>query len=188
MQLYCGFCSTAHRESSYLQQIVSRIYKLDIYSDFSPHVFTMEWNVKPCILHHGGLSLFGIRGSLFTPDNQIEFDPDQNFYKEQTLFHGYSWSYYLEDSFYDKSHSFACDLSQCFALCHINTRSIGANLSHFGNYLQLLSINFPVITIIEIWFDDVTCDLYSVSGYKFIEQHRSDRNICIWSYELLKTK
>ena len=107
--------------------------------------------------------------------NQIEFDPDHNFYNEQNLFNGYSCSYYLEDLFNEKLQSFACDLSQCFSLCHINIRSIKANLSHFENYLQLLSIDFPVIAITETWLNDITCDLYSLPGYNFTEQHRSDK-------------
>ena len=59
--------------------------------------------------------------------------------------------------------SLACNIQRCHELLLIKT------------YLQLLSINFPVIVITEIWFNDVTCDLYSLSGYKFIEQHRSDK-------------
>ena len=69
---------------------------------------------------------------------------------------------------------FACDISQCFSLCHINIRSIKANLSQCENYLQLLSIDFPVIAITETWLNDIS-DLYSLSGYNFTEQHRSDK-------------
>ena len=108
-------------------------------------------------------------------NNLAEFDPDQNFYNEQNLFNGYSCSYYLEDSFNEKIKSCAFDLSRCFSLCHINIRSINANLSHFENYLQLLSINFPVIAITETWLNDITCDLYSLTEYSFVEQHRSNK-------------
>ena len=62
-----------------------------------------------------------------------------------------------------------------FSLCHIDISSIKANLSHFENYLQLLSIDFPVIAITETWLNDITCDLYSLPGYNFTEQHRSDK-------------
>ena len=65
--------------------------------------------------------------------------------------------------------------SQCFSSCHINIRSINANLSHFENYLQLLSIDFPVIAITETWLTDITCDLYSWTEYNFVEQHRSNK-------------
>ena len=44
--------------------------------------------------------------------------------------------------------------------CHINICSIDANLSPFDNYLQLLSINFPVIAITETWLSGITCDFY----------------------------
>ena len=63
-------------------------------------------------------NLFGSK--LEEIHNQIEFDPDHNFYNEQNLFNGYSCSYYLEDLFNEKFQSFACDLSQCFSLCHVN--------------------------------------------------------------------
>ena len=108
-------------------------------------------------------------------DNQNEFDPDQNFYNEQNLFNGFSCRYYLEDSFNEKLKSCAFELSQCFSLCHINIRSINANLSHFENYLQLLSIDFPVIAITETWLTDITCDLYSLTEYNFVEQHCSSK-------------
>ena len=90
-------------------------------------------------------------------DNQTEFDHDENFYNEQNL------------------KSCAFELSQCFSLCHINIRSIDTNLSHFENYLQLLSIDFPIIAITETWLTDITCDLYSLTEYNFVEQHRSNK-------------
>ena len=94
---------------------------------------------------------------------------------EQNLFNGFSCRYYLEDSFNEKLKSCAFELSQCFSLCHINIRSIKVNLSHFENYLQLLSIDFPVIAITETWLTDITCDLYSLTEYNFVEQHRSNK-------------
>ena len=102
-------------------------------------------------------------------DNQNEFDPDQNCYNEQNLFNGFSCRYYLEYSFNEKLKSCAFDLSWCFSLCHINIRSINANLS------QLLSIDSPVIAITETWLTDITCDWYSLTGYNFVEQHRSNK-------------
>ena len=108
-------------------------------------------------------------------DNHNEFDPDQNFYNEQNLFNGFSCRYYLEESFNEKLKSCAFELSLCFSLCHINIRSINANLSHFENYLQLLSIDFPVIAITETWLTDITCDLYSLTEYNFVEQQRSNK-------------
>ena len=93
----------------------------------------------------------------------------------QNLFNGYSCSYYLEDFLNEKLKSCAFDLSPCFSLCHINIHSINANLGHFENYLQLLSINFPVIAITETWLNDITCDLYSLTEYSFVEQHRSNK-------------
>ena len=83
--------------------------------------------------------------------------------------------YHLEDLFNEKLQSFACDLSQCFSLCHIDICSIKANFSHFENYLHLLSIDFPVMAITETWLNDITCDLHSLPGYNFTEQHRSDK-------------
>ena len=57
-------------------------------------------------------------------------------------------------------------------MCHINLRSINANLSDFECYLDMLHMDFSVIGITETWLNKSSCDLYSLANYEMEEQHR----------------
>ena len=104
-----------------------------------------------------------------------EFDPDVNFFCQQNIFSGYACLYYNEDSLNDKMSSFSCD-EEYFSICHINIRSLKANIQNFENYLQLLSIKFSVIGMTETWLDDTSCLLYSMPNYNFVESHRKNKS------------
>ena len=65
---------------------------------------------------------------------------------------------------------------QYFSLCHINVRSIRANLQNLESYLQLLNIEFSVIGITETWLDDISYLLYTMPNFNFIENHRKNKS------------
>ena len=48
-------------------------------------------------------------------------------------------------------------------------------LDSFENYLNLLNHNFLVIELSETWLSNDDYDLYGLSGYNFIGNHRSNR-------------
>ena len=72
--------------------------------------------------------------------------------------------------------SFMSQDEQYFSICHMDVRSIRANLQNFESYLQLLNIDFFVIGITETWLDYTSCLLYSMSNYNFIENHRQNQS------------
>ena len=104
-----------------------------------------------------------------------DFDPDINFYAEENLFNGYSCRYYLEDQFNEKLNSLHIDNGQNLSMCHINIRSMKANLSCFENYLQSLLIEFAVLGITETWLNDSNYDLYHIFKIQnsFIASHQT---------------
>ena len=98
--------------------------------------------------------------------NCIHFDPDINFYCEQNIFSGFLRKYYTEDSFNENLISFCSDYKLSFSLCHVNIRSIKANITDFENYLNMMNIDFSIIGVTETWLSDVTCNFYSLEGYE----------------------
>ena len=60
-------------------------------------------------------------------------------------------------------------------LCHLNIRSMRANLSSFEICLKNVEYNFSVIGLSETWLRDYRCNLYNIDGYTFIEVHRSEK-------------
>ena len=104
-----------------------------------------------------------------------DFDPDLNFYCEQNVFSGSLWKYFTEESFNEKISSLCTEDVLSFSLCHINIRSIKANLGDFDNYMRMLNRDFSIIGVTETWLNDVTCDLYGMSGYELIEKHRTNK-------------
>ena len=107
--------------------------------------FVLACHIRPCNELLSSDLIYNPLGSdLEEINNQAEFDPDQNFYNEQNLFNGYSCSYNLEDSFNEKMKSCAFALSRSFSLCHVNIRSINANLSHF----VIISNFYPSVSLL----------------------------------------
>ena len=58
-----------------------------------------------------------------------------------------------------------------FSLCHMNIRSLKANLSSFEICLENIDLRFSIIGVSETWLNDGT--LYNIHGYNPIETHRS---------------
>ena len=104
-----------------------------------------------------------------------EFDPDLNFYCEQNVFSGFLCKYFTEESFNEKISSLCTEDVLSFSLCHINIRSIKANLGDFDNYMRMLNRDFSISGVTETWLNDVTCDLYGMGGYELIEKHRTNK-------------
>ena len=41
--------------------------------------------------------------------------------------------------------------------------------------MRMLNLDFSIIGVTETWLSDVTCDLYGMGGYEFIEKHRTNK-------------
>ena len=83
----------------------------------------------------------------YTPLSQI--DPDVNFFNNENSHLGLSCNYYLENSFYDLVKSLMNNFitDNMFSLCHLNIRSLRANLSAFELTLHNLGMHFTAIGI-----------------------------------------
>ena len=57
-------------------------------------------------------------------------------------------------------------------MCRINIRSMNRNFNAFEQYLAGLRFEFAFIGVSETWLTDNNHDLFNLSGYTFIEQHR----------------
>ena len=104
-----------------------------------------------------------------------EFDPDFNFYCEQNIFSGFLCKYFKDESFNEKLSSLSSEDVLSFSLCHINIRSIKANLGDFDNYMRMLNLDFSIIGVTETWLNDINYDLYGLDGYELIERHRANK-------------
>ena len=49
-------------------------------------------------------------------------------------------------------------------------------MTSFESYLDLLNHHFTLIGITETWLRDDDCDLYNISNYKIVENHRQNRS------------
>ena len=100
-------------------------------------------------------------------------DPDIHFYNTFNQ-SSVECNYYLETTFnndLDKTKG----MREVLSLCHMNIRSVRKNLDSFENYLNLLNHKFTVIGLSETWLSNDDYNLYGLSGYNFIGNHRSDR-------------
>ena len=113
----------------------------------------------------------------YTPLSQI--DPDVNFYNNVNSHLGLNCNYYLENTFYElvKSQMHNSTTENVFSLCHLNIRSLRANLSAFELTLHNLRFHFTAIGISETWLNDHNCDLYDIAGYNLIEVHRHTKKV-----------
>ena len=71
--------------------------------------------------------------------------------------------------------SFCSDTMLPFSLCHINIRSLKANMDDFENYFNMLKIKFSFIGVTKTWLNGATCDLYVLDDYELIERHRPNK-------------
>ena len=101
----------------------------------------------------------------------FDVDPDVNFYNKVD-FHGFKYNYYMEDLFSDALRDKISNshYEHLFSMCHINIRSIPANLGSLEVYLQCLNFDFSIIGISETWLSDNNCDLFYLNGYNLMEK------------------
>ena len=106
-----------------------------------------------------------------------DIDPDINFFNEIDYHLVSQCNYFMENHFISavKNRFHDVSLSKMFSLCHINIRSLKANLSAFELCLNALQIELSAIGMSETWLHDCNCHLYNVDGYNLIENHRSGK-------------
>ena len=104
-------------------------------------------------------------------------DPDMNYYNELDSHIGLNCNYYFDNSFQSviQEKLKHIDSKHIFSLCHINIRSLKANLPALENCLDVMDFDFSIIGISETWLRDWNCDLYNIEGYDFVESHRPVR-------------
>ena len=107
----------------------------------------------------------------------IYIDPDMNYYNEIDSHIALNCNYYFEESISaainDKIKT--GNLNKVFSLCHVNIRSLKANLAAFEICLQNMNFKFSAIGISETWLRDCNYDLYNIEGYNFVEAHRPSK-------------
>ena len=106
-----------------------------------------------------------------------DVDPDMNYYNELDSHIGLNCNYYFDNSFPCVIHEKLkeTDMKCVFSLCHINIRSLKANLPALENCLDIMDFKFSIIGISETWLRDWNCDLYNIEGYTLVECHRPAR-------------
>ena len=79
----------------------------------------------------------------------------------------------MENSIYDLINTQMNGLTSenLFSLCHINIRSLRANLSSLELNLNNLRIHFTAIGVSETWLNDQSCDLYNIE-LRLTDKHR----------------
>ena len=106
-----------------------------------------------------------------------DIDPDIQLFNDVDNHMSLNCNYYFEDSLMEilqkraPNHSIGNE----FSLCHMNIRSLKANLSSFEICLENTGLRFSIIGVSETWLNDVTGNLYNIPGYNLIETHRSGR-------------
>ena len=107
-----------------------------------------------------------------------DVDPDANYFNELNAHISQNCNYYYEYSFHDIIQTRFKNMinHQVFSLCHMNIRSLKANLTSFEICLQNLQFQFSVIGMTETWLTDSNSDLYNILGYNFVETHRTERS------------
>ena len=107
----------------------------------------------------------------------IDIDPDVNYYNEIDSHIALNCNYYFEESISAaiNDNIKTGNLSKVFSLCHVNIRSLKANLPAFEICLQNMNFKFSAIGISETWLRDCNCDLNNTEGYNFVEAHRPSK-------------
>ena len=109
----------------------------------------------------------------------FDIDPDINFYNKIDLHINSSCKYYMEEEFSMVLRNLynICPTENRLSLCHINIRSLQANLHSFEKYLENIDIKFSCVAVAETWLQDHNCALYNLNGYELIENHRQTRRV-----------
>ena len=63
-----------------------------------------------------------------------------------------------------------------FSFLHLNARILAGHFDKFKMLLSRLSVSFPVIGVTETWLSDLTTDSVDISGFKFLSNHRTNKN------------
>ena len=107
----------------------------------------------------------------------FDVDPDINFYNKIDFHTGFNCNYYMEDFFSGalRERIDCNNADELFSLCHVNIRSIPANLGNLEAYLQCLDFEFSIVGISETWLQENNCDLYNLNGYNLVENHRTTK-------------
>ena len=106
-----------------------------------------------------------------------EIDPDIKYYNSTGFHLGTNCNCYYEDHFETALKTKRIDIKtrNTLSMCHLNIRSMIANLSSFEICLNNMNYNFSVIGLSEIWLRDHNCNLYNIEDYTFTEVHRTER-------------
>ena len=106
-----------------------------------------------------------------------EIDLDINYYNSISSHLATNCNYYYEDHFETALKTKCIDIKTLNTLstCHLNIRSMRANLSSFGIRLNNLNDIFSVIGLSEICLRDYNCNLYNIENYTFNEVRRTER-------------
>ena len=96
----------------------------------------------------------------------FDIDPDINFYNKIDLHINSNCNYYMEEEFSMvlRNRYNICPTENRLSLCHINIRSLQANLHSFEKYLENIDIKFSCVGVTETWLQDHNCDLYNWMG------------------------
>ena len=116
---------------------------------------------------------------LNEPDHLIgayneDVDPDIHFFNTFNQ-HLAKCNYLTDESFTRLMHKSTLK-EQSFSLCHLNIRSIRKNLGAFESFIDTLQYEFPIIGLTETWLSDHDNDLYNITGFNMIENHRSEKS------------
>ena len=63
-----------------------------------------------------------------------------------------------------------------FSFLHLNARSLAGHFDKSKMLLSRLSVSFPVIGVTETWLSDLTTDSVDISGFRFLSNHRTNKN------------
>ena len=122
------------------------------------------------------------RDRLFEPfeinDNDyihqdIDSDPDWNFYNELQSVAQLNSKYYIEKKFTEYVSPITMNGSNSMSFIHLNIRSARANLRSFETYLHTLDYSFDCICLTETWYTNQTSELYTMTGYNKIDRIRT---------------
>ena len=111
--------------------------------------------------------------------NKPDIDPDVNIFSQNTEVFS-SCAYYTTKQF---NNSFT-NYNQCFSTLHLNIRSLKKHYCGFLEFISSSECPFPaVIGLMETWLDDLSSDIYSLSGYTFLSKQRSRKKgggVCLY--------
>ena len=172
-------CITTQEHSWYCTSCITEIFPFNFIEDdkiFLAEINNYDLKCRVIELSDAPFQPYEVNSDDFYSPN-YKFDPDINFYHEINYQIGPTCNYYMEDAFSSiiKNRYNYNEPEKIFSLCHLNIRSLQANLNDFDMYLKSLDFEFSCIGVSETWLHDGNCDLYDLTGYAFAERHRQTR-------------